>query len=118
VKPVFRSVQRATLSERTAIESLLEDLEDLEREETAIFPLSPSPESKNQAAHAMAESGQEVAGSFNMPRQRTRRGLFPDSGEAQQPLVAAAGDKQHQQLLAAVGQTPTKLFDASASELS
>ena len=89
----FRSVQRVTLADRTAIDSLLEELEDL----SVLIPLTPSPESKNPPPGS--ESGQQAA-----------RGLFSDSDEKQ--------DKEEEQLMAGVGQTPTKLFDASATELT
>ena len=82
-----------TLADRTAIDSLLEELEDL----SVLTPLTPSPESKNPPPGS--ESGQQAA-----------RGLFSDSDEKQ--------DKEEEQLMAGVGQTPTKLFDASATELT
>ena len=69
----FRCVQRVTLSNRTAIESLLAELQDL-------------------------EEGGSTAGSLGTQARPEENQLF----------------KQ----MTAVGQTPTKLLDASASELA
>ncbi len=126
-----------TLSERTAIDSLLEELEDLERDPGSALPLSPSPESKNEAASSPESLEGASCSFFRTPKQQAVRGLFLESagtaeGKQRQHLATAVGQtptKQQlgtavgqtptkQQLGTAMGQTPTKLFDASASELA
>ncbi len=117
-------MQRVTLSDRTAIDSLLEELEDLERDPASTLPLSPSPESKNEAASSPESLEGASCSYFRTPKQQAVRGLFLESeGTAEekqrQHLATAVGQTSpKQQLVTAVGQNPTKLFDASASELA